>query len=379
MKKGIMILVAVLLVAAMAVGCSAPAEPTASESASAAATQEASQAPAETQEASQAPSESASAAAASGDVSSEWSGLPADTTPIDFGLNADEVKAGNYTIGFAQCVMDHPYRLDMVDRAQKWCDENGVKMVMMDGEGEPSKEVSNIESLIAQKVDAIVISSHGGIAISPALQQAADAGIPVALIDGGKPFDDWTYLTWMSTDDWQLGTMAAEKIVEDIGGEGKIIQLEGTSGSSCTTGRKGGAEEVFAANPGIEIVADQDCNWLRNNAIDTVTNALQANPDVKAVYAHNDEMALGAIEAIEKAGKVPGEDILVYSAGDYQQTAFDAIKAGKMELTQIYMNNGDYACQAAIASLMGKDIPQKINLGTEQATAENVDTRTAMY
>lgn len=313
-----------------------------------------------------------------GEVSSEWSGLPAEAGMPELHLDKDAVKSKEYTIGFAQCVMDHPYRTNMIDFAQEWCDEWGVKLVVMDGEGDTSTEVSNVESLISRGVDAIVISSHGGVALTPALAQAAEAGIPVVLIDGGKPYDDWEYATWMSTDDWELGKNAGEKIVADTEGAGKVLELQGTSGSSCTIGRNGGFLEAIEGTD-LEVVFTQDCNWLRAEAIDVVTSVLQSTPDLKVVYSHNDEMALGAIEVIEAAGLKPGEDILVYSGGDYQTNAFEAIKAGKLACTELYNNRGELACQAAVHVLEGGTLPKKINLGTTMCTIENVDTETPAY
>lgn len=381
MKKVLMVVVAIAMVAMMLCGCGAPAAETQAPAETKAAETQA--APAETKAAETQAAETPAApaetkAAASGEVSSEWSGLPAETGMPDLGLDMDSVKSKGYKIGFAQCVMDHPYRTNMVDFAQEWCDEAGVEMVMMDGEGDTSTEVSNIESMISQGVDAIVISSHGGVALTPALAQAAEANIPIILIDGGKPYDDWEFACWMSTDDWQLGTQAADCIIEATGGEGKVCELQGTSGSSCTIGRNGGfMEKIEGTN--LELVFSQDCNWLRANAIDVVTSVLQSNPDLKVVYAHNDEMALGAIEAIEAAGKKPGEDVLVYSAGDYQANAFEAIKAGKLVQTAQYNNRGEYACQAAVAVLEGKEIPKMINLGTTICNKDNVDTETPAY
>lgn len=319
-----------------------------------------------------------SAAEVSGDVG-PWSGLPTTPNIVEFDLDKDEIAGMNLKFGFAQCVMDHPYRIDMVERAKTFCAEYGIEFVLMDGQGEPAKEVSNIENLIAMNVDAIIISSHGGLAITPALQQAADAEIPVVLIDGGKPYENWEFVTWMSTDDWLLGQGAAEKVVQELNDSGKVLLLEGTAGSSCTEGRRIGFDDYMADHPDIQIVGQQDCDWLRINAIDVTSNTLQSHPDLSAVYTHNDEMALGAIEAIEKAGKVPGQDILVYSAGDYQANAFEAIKAGKLQMTQIYSNDGAYACSAAAAHITGQEVPRMINLGTELADKSNVDTRTPAY
>lgn len=313
------------------------------------------------------------------ELSSEWSGLPTEVMTEGYELDPEAVKAKDITLGFSQCTMDHPYRVDMVEKAEKWCEENNVKIIVMDGQGEASNEVSNIESLIAKKVDAIIISSHSGVALTPAIAQANAAGIPIFLLDGGKPYDNWDFVTWMSTDDWALGRMTAELLVEDLGGKGKICMLEATSGSSCQIGRRGGFLEVMEKNPDIQIVAEQDANMLRKNAMDIAANILQANPDLDAIYCHNDEMALGAIEAAEKAGLKPGEDILVYSSCDFQANAFEAIKAGKLQNTFFYAGDGGFACNVATAYLTGIDVSHMINLGTELCTKENVDSCTPSY
>lgn len=374
MKKLLVTLVSVMLVFTMLAGCTGGVSASTESASAATASTEVS-----AKESTEASAEASAEETSSKELSSEWSGLPAEATEIDWGLNADEVAAGGYKIGFAQCAMDCPYRINMVDRAQTWCNENGVKLVLMDGEGESVKEVSNVESLIAQGVNAIVISSHAGVALTPALEEAKAAGIPIVLIDGGKPFDDWTYVTWMSTDDFSLGEIAGNMLVEDFGGQGTVCVLEGTSGSSCTEGRHEGFYSVINQNPGIKVVTEQDGNWLRKNAVDIVTNALQSTPDLSAVYAHNDEMALGAVQAIEASGLVPGKDVIVYSAADYQENCFEAIKAGKIRCTNIYKNDADWACETAIAYLKGIEIPNMINLGTRTCTIDNVDTETYAY
>ena len=372
MKKTLVLVLVVLMVAALAfAGCGQkPAEPEVAPEAGA----EGEAAPAP-----EAEGEAAPAPEASGEVSSEWSGLPAEvTSELPWTFDAAAIAEKGYEVGFAQCVMDHPYRLDMVDRAQKWCDEMGVKMIMMDGEGDTAKEVSNVESLISMGVDGIVLSSHGGVALTPAMKQAAEMGIPVVLLDGGKPFDDWEFLCWMSSDDYAMGLKTGEQLVADLGGKGKVAELQGTAGSSCAIGRNGGLNEMYATCD-IELVYSQDCNWLRANAVEVVTALLQSHPDLAAVVGQNDELALGAIEAIEAAGKVPGKDILVYSCGDYQANAFEAIEAGKLVMTNSYHNDGDWACAAIIAHLEGQEVPRLMNLGFNTCTIDNVATETPAY
>lgn len=371
MKRGIVLAAGVLLAALLVTGCSGNAgqEEKSSMTESTQMKEEATDSASEEEEKTEETTE----------LSSEWSGLPAEVTTEGYEIDKAAVEAKGITLGFSQCTMDHPYRVDMVDKAKAWCDENGVKLIVMDGQGEASNEVSNIESLIAKKVDAIIISSHSGVALTPAIAQANSEDIPIFLLDGGKPYDNWDFVTWMSTDDWALGRMTAEMLVEDLNGKGKICMLEATSGSSCQIGRRGGFLEVIEQNPGIEIVAEQDANMLRKNAMDIAANILQSNRDLDAIYCHNDEMALGAIEAIEKAGLKPGEDILVYSSCDFQANAFEAIKAGKLQNTFFYAGDGGFACNVATAFLMGTDVASMINLGTELCTAENVDSCTPSY
>jgi ribose transport system substrate-binding protein len=309
----------------------------------------------------------------------EGSGLPKEKNTPVFNLDVEAVKAKKFTIGFSQCVMDHPYRVDMVERAKKTAEKYGVKLIATDGQGQASIEVSNIQSMIARGVDAICISSHGGVAITPALSDAKKAGIPIILLDGGRPYEDWEFVTWMSSDDWQLGRRAGYMMAIELSGKGNVAMIEGSPGSSCQQGRREGFLEAISEFPEIKLVANQQGNWLTLPALNIVSNILQAHPDLKAIYCHNDEMCIGAIEAIKKTGKIPGKDILVYSAADQQANTLPLIKAGELQLTQLYVDDGGYALEAALYHLMGGEMPKIINLGTTFVTQNNVDEYKPAY
>jgi ribose transport system substrate-binding protein len=302
----------------------------------------------------------------------EGSGLPMVPNRIDFNLDVAAVQARHFSIGFSQCVMDHPYRISMVEKAKAAAKKYGVTIYVTDGQGRAEKEVANIQTFIARKVNAIVLSSHGGIALDPAIKAANKANIPIISIDGGRPYPGQDYVCWMSTDDWLLGENAGTMMVMEIGQKGKVAMIEGTPGSTVQLGRRDGFLKAIKNYPGIQLVADQQANFLRLDSLNVVSNILQSHPDLNAIYCHNDEMAIGAIEAVKKAGKKPGTDILVYSAADQQKNSLAAVAAGELQDTQYYCDDGGYAVEAAIYSLMGGKLPKKMNLGTNFITRYNV-------
>jgi ABC-type sugar transport system substrate-binding protein len=153
------------------------------------------------------------------------------------------------------------------------------------------------------------------------------------------------------------GRRAAQALIKVIGEQGKIIELEGSTGASAATDRKKGFDAEIAKHPGLKIVASQSGDFNRDKGRQLAATLLQAHPDVNAVYAHNDEMAVGAITAIEAAGKKPGKDIYLVSI-DGQRNALEAIVAGKLIATvQSSPYFGPISCKTAQASAKGEKIP----------------------
>jgi galactofuranose transport system substrate-binding protein len=162
---------------------------------------------------------------------------------------------------------------------------------------------------------------------------AKKAGIPVILLDRNvdqklaKAGTD--YVTFIGSDFVDEGKRAAEWLVKATGGKAKIIELEGTTGSSPANDRKKGFDDAIKAHPDMTIVASQTGDFSRDKGRQAAETLLQANPDATAIYAHNDEMAIGAIAALEAAGKVPGKDVIVVSI-DGEKDALQAIVDGKL-------------------------------------------------
>ncbi len=273
-------------------------------------------------------------------------------------------KKATYKIGFAQTETNNPWRLALTASMQGEAKKRGWKLVYTNGNGSAAKQVSDVDSLIAQKVDAIFLSPREEKPLAPAVLKAKKAGIPVFVIDRNvdqsiaKAGRD--YVTFIGSDFILEGQRAADWLIKATKGTAKIIELEGSLGSSPANDRKTGFDERIKGTPGLEIVASQTGNFTRDEGRQVMEALLQAHPDVTAVYAHNDEMALGAITALEAAGKVPGKDVIIVSI-DGEKDALQAIIDGKLGATvECNPRFGPKAMTAMVDYANGKKIAIKL-------------------
>lgn len=196
----------------------------------------------------------------------------------------------------------------------KWNAENKfsdqIDVTYVESEGDISKQIANLEDLIAQEVDVIITTPNDTTALNATLQEAMDAGIKVILLCAG--IDGDTYDTLITVDETEFGRVGAEWLVEQLGGEGKIICLNGISGLSTSELRYEGAKAVFDENPGIELLAVEDANWDYATGKTVTSDLLAAYPEIDGVWSQGGGMTLGAIEAFQAANRelVPmtGED-----------------------------------------------------------------------
>jgi len=243
-----------------------------------------------------------------------------------------EEKA-TYKVGFAQTESNNPWRIAQTESMKAEAEKLGYQFVYTDAAGSAAKQVADVNSMIAQGVDVIFLAPREEKPLIPAVMAAKKAGIPVILLDRtvdpslAKPGVD--YVTFIGSDFIDEGKRIAEWLVKNANGKTKIIELEGTTGSSPANDRKKGFDDVINAAGGFEIVASQSGDFARDKGRQVAEALLQAHPDATVIYAHNDEMAMGAISAIEAAGKVPGKDILVLSI-DGGKEAVQAVVDGKI-------------------------------------------------
>jgi len=276
------------------------------------------------------------------------------------------------TLGFSQMENNNPWRIAETESMKAEGEKRAGKYIATDAQSQTAKQVSDVEDMIAQGIDVLVIAPREYEGLTPALEAAKKAGVPVFLVDReakGTPCED--FVTFMGSNFIEEGERAAQWLVENMGEKGKVIELYGTIGSSPAMDRATGFRNVVSKYPGIEIVASQSGDFTRALGQQVMEQLLQAYPDVNAVYAHNDEMALGAIQALKDAGRKPGQDVLVVSV-DGTRDALQAIIDGELGATcECNPRFGPLALDTIEKFLAGEPIPTKITVEDMFFTKEN--------
>lgn len=273
-------------------------------------------------------------------------------------------KKDKYRVGFAQTESNNPWRLAQTASMKDEAAKKGWELVYTDAAGSAAKQVADVESMIAQKVDAIFLAPREEVPLAAAVLKAKAAGIPVILLDRNVDQSlaqaGRDYVTFIGSDFIEEGKRAADWLIKTTGGKAKIIELEGTTGSSPANDRKKGFHDAIAAQTGMQVVASQTGDFARDKGRQVMETLLQAHPDVTAVYAHNDEMAIGAIAALEAAGKKPGKDVIIVSI-DGEKDALQAIVDGKMGASvECNPRFGPKAFETLIKYANGEKIEAKI-------------------
>jgi ABC-type sugar transport system substrate-binding protein len=242
-------------------------------------------------------------------------------------------KKGAYKVGFAQSESNNPWRIAQTKSMQDKARELGYQLVYTDAASSAAKQVADVNSMIAQGVDLIFLSPREEKPLIPAVMAAKKAGIPVILLDRNVDQSlaraGQDYVTFIGSDFIQEGQRAAEWLAKNANGRSKIIEIEGTTGSSPANDRKKGFDEAIAKVSGFTIIASQSGDFSRDKGRQVAETLIQAHPEADIIYTHADEMAMGAIAALEAAGKTPGKDVLVVSI-DGEKDGVQAIVDGKL-------------------------------------------------
>lgn len=237
----------------------------------------------------------------------------------------EEVKESKKTIGLVISTLNNPFFVDLKEGAEAKAEELAYEIIVLDSQNDPAKELSNVEDLVTQKVDAILINPADSDAVGTAVDTANKSKIPVITLDRGA--NSGEVATHIASDNVAGGKMAGKFIVEALENEGKVVELEGIPGTSAARDRGEGFNKAVA-DSGLEVVAKQTANFDRTEGLTVMENILQAQPEIDAVFAHNDEMALGAMEAI----KATDRDILVVGF-DAVSDALKSIENDEMAAT----------------------------------------------
>jgi ABC-type sugar transport system substrate-binding protein len=210
------------------------------------------------------------------------------------------------TIGIALSTLNNPYFVTMENAAKAEAAAKGVTLIVADGQNDLAKQTSEIEDFISKKVNGIIVNPVDSNGIVPAIKEANAANIPVIAADRAVGPGAQT-AEFIASDNVQAGKLSASACFKALGGKGSVAVLTGTPGASATNDRTKGLQEALAAYPGIKVVAEQTAQFDRATALTVMENILQAHPDIVGLFSENDEMSLGAIQALKgvsKAGTV---------------------------------------------------------------------------
>jgi ribose transport system substrate-binding protein len=281
----------------------------------------------------------------------------AEYVPVDLALVEGELpekpEPEAFTLGLSLSTLNNPFFVTLKEGAEAAAGAAGIELVVVDAQDDSAKEATNIEDLIQKDISALLINPTDADAIVPSIQKANEAGIPVFTIDRGAAGGD--IVSHIASDNVAGGSMAAKFLCEALGGEGKVVELEGIAGTSAARDRGQGFNDYMSSEcTGIEIVARQTANFNRAEGLSVFENILQAQPEIDGVFAHNDEMILGAIEAAEAAERTG----IVFVGFDAVDDAVAAVKAGKLAATvaQQPSEMGRLGVEFAIKYLGGESV-----------------------
>jgi len=241
---------------------------------------------------------------------------------------ASMASAAAPKIGLAISTLNNPFFVDLRDGALEEAKKAGLGITVADAQNDPNRQLSQVENFIQQGVNIILVNPCDSAAIVSAIKAANRAKIPVITVDRGA--DGGEVICHIASDNVQGGQMAGEYLAKLIGYKGKVVEIEGIPGASAARDRGKGFNEVMKKYPNIKIVARQEAGFDRAKGMTVMENILQAQPDIDGVFCHNDEMALGALRAIEAAGRLSAIKIVGFDATD---DAIKAVQDGKLVAT----------------------------------------------
>ena len=291
---------------------------------------------------------------------------------------AEQTGGGRQRIALVMKTANNPFFIEMQKGAEEAAKRLNVELVVQAAEREVDveKQMQIVENLIQTRVAALCVTPSGSREIVPAIDKANRANIPVVIVDtrvdakalsesGGK------IATFIGSDNYEGGKVAGEFLAKHLNGKGKVAVLEGIPGHETGDSRLRGFRDALKATPGVEIVASQTANWERDQGFNVFQNILQSHPDVSAVFACSDLMALGAVEAIASARKTGQIAVVGFDA---LAEARDAVRQGSMvgTVAQSPDRMGALAVENAVKLLKGEQVQPEFVVPIKLITKENL-------
>jgi galactofuranose transport system substrate-binding protein len=301
------------------------------------------------------------------------------------GMVVASAQANALTIGFSQIGSESGWRTSETASIKAEAEKRGIDLKFSDAQQKQENQIKALRSFIAQGVDGILLAPVVETGWDQVLKEAKDAKIPVVLVDRGVAADPSLYLTKVASDFAEEGSLAASWLAAHTNGKCDIVELQGTVGSSAAIDRKKGFEAVISNFPNMKLIRSQSGDFTRAGGKEVMESFLKAENGGKsicALYAHNDDMALGAIQAIKEAGLKPGKDITIISI-DGVPDIFKAMADGETNATiELNPHLGGPSFDAINAFKEGKEVPKWIKangpLYLPDTAAEEYKKRSAM-
>jgi len=289
---------------------------------------------------------------------------------------AKQVDLKGKTVGFSQSEKEaNPFRIAETQSMKDEAKKRGITLETTNANSQLPKQIADIRTLLAQGVEALIVAPLNSSGLEPAFNAAAKQGVPVITVDRELTSgfcENW--VTFIGSDFLEQGHRAAQAMDKATGGKANVAILLGSSGNNVTTDRtKGFVDEIKASAPGLKVVAQQTGDFSREKGQQVTEQLLQANPDIDAIYAENDEMGIGAITAINGLGMTPGKDIKIVSV-DGTRNAVQAIVDGKMNaVIESNPRFGPIAFDTAEKFLSGKPVRENLIIKDRQYDSSNAE------
>ena len=270
-------------------------------------------------------------------------------------------------IGLSVSTLNNPFFVTLRDGAQSAADEAGAELIVSDAQNDTAQQQDDIQNFVTQQVNVILVNPVDSDAVVPAIEAANAANIPVIALDRGASGGE--IATTIASDNVQGGNLAGEELIRLVG-SGSVAQLEGIPGAEPTRDRGQGFQDAIDAQSAVEVVASQTANFDRAEGLNVTENILQANPDIAGIFAQNDEMALGAVQAL---GESAGEEVRVVGF-DATEDGLSAVQDGSMNATVAQQPDeiGALGVENAIRVIDGESVEENIPVEVQLVTPDNV-------
>lgn len=275
-------------------------------------------------------------------------------------------KEMDYTIAVSQCSEDD-WRAQMnKEILREGLFYPGVNIEVYQAHDDNTHQIKDIESLIERKVDLLIVAPNEAEAITPVIEKAYDAGIPVILID--RKINSKKYTAYVGADNYEIGRRAGEYIADRLKGKGRVIEITGLRGSTPAVERHRGMMEALKATPDVQVIASVEAGWFQQKAGEVMDSLLDVYPQVDLVFAQNDRMAIGAYE---KARQKKRAGQIAFVGVDAVTDGVESVAGGRLDATFIYPTGGDKVMQVAMAILRGEPYQRENILSTALVNRAN--------